>query len=268
MAMQWVKNNIEAFGGDPDNITLGGQSAGGGSVINQIMHGPDNLFNRAVCHSGMFKMPGNNIMTPRELSEAEKLGEEFFKIAGCSTLAEIRKLSTEQLRKIWSDYGGWMKSVQTWLPVKDNKFIFYEMFNALDTNKFPQIPMMTGYTTDEFMMGDVNAIKTAVNIYQEKCEQNKSKVPNYVYHFDVDIPGWDNPGKFHSVDLWFWFETLAKCWRPFTGKYYDVSRKMCNYLSNFIKTGNPNGKDCDGSQMENWEPYSMADQNPMTFKVI
>ena len=267
MAMQWVKDNIEAFGGNAENITIGGQSAGGGSVVNQILHGPKGLFNRAVCHSGMFYMPGNNIMTPRLLSEAEKLGEDFFKFACCKTLADIRKLSTEQLRKIWSDYGGFGKSIATWLPVKDDKFISYEMFDAMDKNKFPQVPMMTGYTTDEFKMGEISAIKTAIEMYQKAQEINETKVPTYVYHFDVDIPGWDNPGKFHSVDLWFWFETLAKCWRPFTGKWYDVSRQMCNYLCNFIKNGDPNGKDCDGTEMEKWEPYNIADQKHRKFTV-
>jgi hypothetical protein len=53
--------------------------------------------------------------------------------------------------------------------------------------------------------------------------------PIYYWVFNPDIPGWDNPGSFHSSDLWFFFETLAKCWRPFTGKHYDLARKMCNY---------------------------------------
>lgn len=266
MALQWVKDNIEAFGGDSSNITIGGQSAGGGSVINQILYGPKDLFQRAVCHSGMFLMPGNNIMTPRTLPEAEKLGEDFFNFAGCKSLAEIRKLSTDQLRKLWDEYGGFQKSIETWLPVKDDKFISYEMFDALNKNKFPQIPLMTGYTTDEFLMGDVCAVKCGIDAYLEAAKKNGSTVPNYIYHFDVDIPGWDNPGKFHSVDLWFWFETLAKCWRPFTGKWYDVSRKMCNYLCNFIKNGDPNGKDCDDTEMEKWTPYSSED-NIITFRV-
>ena len=63
------------------------------------------------------------------------------------------------------------------------------------------------------------------------------------------IPGWDNPGSFHSVDLWFFFETLAKCWRPFTGIHYDLARLMCNYWTEFIKKGNPDGRDADGTQM-------------------
>ena len=98
------------------------------------------------------------------------------------------------------------------------------------------------------------------------CEKNGSSAPNYYYVFDVPIPGWDNPGTFHSVDLWFWFETLAKCWRPFKGMQYDVARQMCNYLCNFIKNGNPNGKDCDGLDMPEWKPFSLAAKNKMIFQ--
>ena len=261
-ALQWVKDNISAFGGDPDNITLGGQSAGGGSVLNQILYGTSGLFKRAVCHSGMFQMPNNNIMTPHPLSEAEKLGEDFFAFIGVKNLAEIRKLTTEELRQKWDEYGGFAKSVKTWLPVKDNIFIKSEFFEALKNKQIQLVPMMLGFTTDEFRFTpqdsttSVNAIEVAVKLYKELTDKIPSHPDNYCYQFDVPIPGWDNPGKFHSVDLWFWFETLAKCWRPFTGKYYDVARQMCNYLCNYIKCGNPNGKDCDGTELHQWQTYS------------
>ena len=83
--------------------------------------------------------------------------------------------------------------------------------------------------------------------------------------FDAEIPGWDHPGTFHSVDLWFFFETLAKCWRPFTGKHYDLARLMCNYWANFIKTGDPNGRDADGSRMPQWEKFTPDTPNAMYF---
>jgi para-nitrobenzyl esterase len=88
---------------------------------------------------------------------------------------------------------------------------------------------------------------------------------NYFYVFDAHIPGEDNPGTFHSVDLWFFFETLAACWRPFTGVHYDLARQMCNYWANFIKNGNPNGADADGTPMPQWKPFSQG-KYPMVFK--
>ena len=83
--------------------------------------------------------------------------------------------------------------------------------------------------------------------------------PIYYWVFGPEIPGWDDPGAFHSSDLWFWFETLAKCWRPFTGKHYDLARQMCNYWANFIRCGDPNGKDADGSDMPVWKPFTEAE---------
>lgn len=55
------------------------------------------------------------------------------------------------------------------------------------------------------------------------------------------------------------FETLAKCIRPFNGKHYDLARHMCNYWTNFIKNGDPNGKDADGSDMAEWKPFTNSE---------
>ena len=86
------------------------------------------------------------------------------------------------------------------------------------------------------------------------------KTPYWYWVFDPEIPGWDNPGTFHSSDLWFFFESLANCWRPFEGKHYDLARLMCNYWANFIKCGDPNGKDANGKPMPYWAPYT--EENP------
>ena len=47
-----------------------------------------------------------------------------------------------------------------------------------------------------------------------------------------------------------------RCWRPFDGHHYDLARRMCNYWTNFAKTGDPNGDDADGSPMVQWAPYT------------
>ena len=98
------------------------------------------------------------------------------------------------------------------------------------------------------------------------AEKNKAmdwKQPVYAYVFNPEIPGWDNPGTFHSVDLWFFFENIAKCWRPFTGKHYDLARQMCNALCYFCKNGDPNGVDNNGLPMPQWKPFTLDDQNVM-----
>ena len=99
-------------------------------------------------------------------------------------------------------------------------------------------------------------------VLSDKAAQGKG---GYCYCFDPDIPGWDNPGTFHSSDLWFWFETLAKCWRPFTGRHYVLARQMCEYFCNFIRSGNPNGKDLNGETLLQWDKWSAESPCTMRF---
>ena len=89
--------------------------------------------------------------------------------------------------------------------------------------------------------------------------------PCYYYRFIPDIPGEDDPGTFHSCDLWFFFETIQKCSRPYEGRHYDLARQMCDYWCNFIKTGDPNGFDLNGKKLPEWKPYTDAARNEMEF---
>lgn len=295
-ATRWVKRNIAAFGGNPDNITIGGQSAGGGSVMNQLTS-PQNseLFQRAIVQSGLFTQLYPNAGMPRflrTLEEAEKEGIQFFNFLGVASLEEARSLDAVYLRDKIVEYQAF------WGTVVDYKFNVGNSFELFLQNKRLQVPVMLGHTSSEFfsvpkavsleefqqmavkLFGDnakmflelcdystgnleevinkasVSSIEYAIRIAGQANADTGANTPLYYYNFDAEIPGWDNPGTFHSVDLWFFFETLAKCWRPFVGKHYDLARQMCNYWANFIHAGDPNGKDSTGEDLPRWEPYT------------
>ena len=78
------------------------------------------------------------------------------------------------------------------------------------------------------------------------------------------MPG-DDAGAYHSCDLWFEFETLMRCWRPFDGHHFDLARRMCNYWTNFAKTGDPNGADAAGLPMPMWKPFTAQEKNEIRF---
>ncbi len=301
--LKWVIRNIKAFGGDPENITIAGQSAGGGSVLSQ-MTSPTNvgLFQKAIVQSAMIRSPYGemSIGKPKSLAEAEKMGADFFDFIGVKSLEEARKLDAFFIRDKYNEYA---KTNERMFSIIDGTFTVGDPIALYMQNKHIKVPIMSGNTTNEFLNSiransEEEFIEKAKELFGDKAEeflnfeeagkkddntyatvsglectikslflqnQTYGNTQNYYYCFDAEIPGWDNPGNFHSVELWFFFETLAKCWRPYTGKHYDLARLMCNYYSNFIKTGDPNGKDADGTDMPFWSPYTKENPCDMIF---
>ena len=148
-------------------------------------------------------------------------------------------------------------------PCIDGKFATGDPYIKIIKGDWAKVPIMAGNTADEFgefTPKDVDycVIEPAVKAVMEQNTRTGSMDKMFYYRFNADIPGWDDPKTFHSVDLWFFFESLAKCWRPFKGHHYDLSRQMCNYWAEFIKKGDPNGKDADGTDMPKWEPYGTS----------
>jgi|LSQX01.1.fsa_nt_gb para-nitrobenzyl esterase len=298
-AIQWVKRNIAAFGGDPNNITVFGQSAGGGSTFVQVTS-PLNkgLFQKAICQSSGGLLPPS--LLSNDLQQAEKLGEKFFADLGVSSLKEARALDAQVILK-----QALSSREYAFGTIIGDKLMPDTPTNIVLDNNRNDVLVMTGYTggetpvqssattyeefeafakdlfgdrADEYlaickkdgadleqmkMNGKYNRFEIGALLWADfNARLNAPKM--YLYKFDPEIPG-DDAGSFHSSELWFVFETLAKCWRPFKGKHYDLARQMCNYWTNFAKTGDPNGLDADGTPMPEWRPVQGDDRKPMLF---
>ena len=253
-AIKWVKDNIAAFGGNPENITIMGQSAGAESV-QQLCLSPlsKGLFQKAVMSSAGGVVPANktylnplrtrafrylkntrqstyNIMTSRPAEYYYPFWQAVMNAAGCSTLAQFRAISPEELYKA---YGEVKKGCETMgaYPCIDGKLIVAPGAEILAANQQMQIPYMIGSTSEDM----IPAILP--DLAQTWCAPQQK--PSYIWYFDRQLPG-DNKGAWHSADLWYWFGTLQNCWRPMTEKDYALSEQMVQYLCNFVRTGNPN----------------------------
>jgi len=304
--LKWVKRNISAFGGDPDNITIGGQSAGGRSIqVHLTSPLTEGLFHKAIIMSGIRYGGYSGVNTHgfnRSLSQAEEDGVDFFNYAGIKNLEEARKLDAQVLMEKFRIYAGVGSGLgpgtKMWAPVNDGIVQLGHFSEMIIRNKRHMVPLLMSNTSSESwdipkvssmeeletlaqkLFGDrapefMDAVRAdtldetirnaafcpmelGMRLYFESTAKVHPELDNWGSVFAPEIPGWDNPGTFHSSDLWFVFESLASCWRPFTGKHYDLARHICNYVSNFIKCGNPNGADADGTPMAEWKPYRKA----------
>ena len=300
--LKWVYENIAAFGGDPENISIAGQSAGGGSTLLQLTCEANyKMIKSALIMSGIIRNPfgGDAFIVPRDISEAEELGKKFFDYLGVKTLEEARKVDALVIRDKYAEF---REKNGMFAPCIDHKFCVDEPYKRMLNGQWAKVPVLSGNTADEFKsfipasdkedfekkareifgakadkflsfkeasekgtMGysTVSGIEASVKGAAEANIKNGTGDLIYYYRFNPDIPG-DNAGTFHSVDLWFFFDNLNKCWRPFVGRHYDLARQMSTYWANFIKTGNPNGVDIDGTKLPEWKPYG-TDRNEMEF---
>lgn len=231
-AAVWVRKHIAEFGGDPENITLMGQSAGAISIqylcLSEKCRG---LFQRAIMLSGGGLFP--KFALPRTAEKTHGYWLDFMKYAKVETFDELRKLplkdlfaAVEEIRKHRKD------NIYNTMPVIDGILLDAPIDELIKT----PLPLdyLIGYTNN-----DMYAYLMA-KIGNKFAKDNKG----FVYYFDIDAPGRDRRKNraFHSSDLRYVFGTLHNnSRRPYDEKDDAASAAMISYLSNFAQTGDPNG---------------------------
>lgn len=272
-ALKWVQENIAAFGGDPGNVTIFGQSAGGGSVVSHLSTPKtDGLFHKAIIQSGSFGVM-SYAMT-NTLEDAQNWGVKACEIMGKS-VEELRQMPMEDL------YDAFEKAAREIGPVPRQSIdhVLYDEAPgmALLNGHLKNVPIITGAVkgdTSLRLTTDVEGLRDLpgedVTILGDGAialkQAQEGRIPAYVYFMDPYIPDGDefhfvpDGVAYHSAELWYVFGTLNRCWRHFDGRHYDLSYDIIKYWTNFAKTGNPNGKGLPA-----WEPVTEESQTRMVF---
>lgn len=296
-ALKWVRRNIAAFGGDPDNITIAGQSAGA-SCVQALICSPltKGLYAKAIMQSGGGLSPFPDMVFP-ELKKAEEMCD--LTALGVSSIAEARRLSGEELLKRWQ---GTMPgpAVQR-VPVLDGYVLEESIIDCCRNGNTPQMPCLIGYTADEGLVfgrdrADLEermrtAYGGAAESYLALCPQDgpefadyqaamatellqsaaesfaelrerQGKGETYLYCLERKLPG-DDSGAFHAADLWYVFRTLMRAWRPWEAEDYMLAYACNTYWANFARYGTPNGNRKPG--LPEWEPYRA--EKPLTMRL-
>ena len=253
-ALSFVRENIEAFGGDPESVMVFGQSAGAMSV-QTILSSPlsKGLVQRAVMESGGSYKWG--LHSDTTLSEAEAIGEKILAGAGIESLEQLRALPAEELMQVLLGYmeramaeagGDFSKVRLPMTPVIDGFVLPHGYDETIERGELLDVPVMLGSNTEDMNVAD--ELLKGTQAFSFRAEELHGR-PSYVYRFERRMPG-DEAGAFHSAELWYVFGTYGRCWRPLGEEDAALSERMVRCWTNFARTGEPG---------ENWRPCRKDD---------
>ena len=285
-ALRWINKNIEAFGGDPQKVTIAGQSAGSMSVC-ALVASPlaKGLFRGAIAQSGGI-LGGRMIM---DQNEAEKSGISFMRKMKATNIEELRNKPADELIAAGENFG----------PVNDGYVIPKDVIAAFKAGQFNNVSVIAGWVTgDGSLMGEQkmtpeNFKSQAIEKYGPKAKEYMKLFPgsnaeevsvslkklsllqfaafpayllsefsnskSYLYQFShvpVDKPGFPNYGAFHTSEVPFTLHTLHLWNRPWREIDFAVEKTMSDYWVNFVKTGDPNGEG-----LPEWSSYDKSSGN-------
>ena len=230
-AVRWVRRNIAAFGGDGENITVFGQSAGSFSVQNLLSMDREGLIKRAILQSGL-AAPGLSLTVG--LEQGFDLCDRLMEKLGVADFAQLEQIPARDIVSATNALGAQLGRTP-FVPVIDGVNLTGEGPYPMPAQK--NIPILAGATRDDILASDgANPLLEGARAYALRPDAG----PGYLYHFAHDLPG-SADGCFHSCELWYTFGTLGRCWRPMTGEDEALSRQILDYWTNFMRTGDPNG---------------------------
>lgn len=174
-SIRWVKENIEAFGGDPDNITIFGESAGAGTISAILtMDFEEGLFRKAIIESG-----GLSITNDKEGYETVGLTAALLEKTGAKSMEELAAIPSEELIEMYitpDEEGNTLNDLVV-MPMRDGKVIPIDGYEAVKAGKNKGIDVIFGSNANEFnywieevaMAFEEEDIDKATELFQEYC---------------------------------------------------------------------------------------------------
>lgn len=227
-AIKWVHEHIADFGGNPDNITLFGQSAGAMSIQQHCLSPLTKPY-----ISKVYMASGGGIgkefafVNPVEDSYdyfarfTEKLGDtpdDWRKIPIQTLIEEFQKVIDRDL-------------MAHCCPHIDGMIIPKAPADALANKDYADVPYILSTNSEDMAPEFLHQMSKD---FANKINKDGGKA--YYFYFSRQLPG-DDKGAFHSAELWYTIGSIKKCWRPMTNEDFTLSDSLVAMLAEFATTG-------------------------------
>ena len=264
-ALEWVRDNIANFGGDPSNVTIFGQSGGGGKVSTLMaMPSAKGLFSKAIVESGSI----TNLLSPKY---SRRIGAATVSNLGL-TPSRIEEISTVPYNRLLAAYDAAMKTVVEeakedgafptnlldailfgQVPVVDGEIIPNQPATSEALSLSKDVPVIIGTVYHEFTRDQEDPIFKPLALQQAQDRASAGCAPVYMYQFTWESPVLDGAlGSTHCIEIPFVFDNVL-LHRTFTGGGDDavaLGHRVSRLWSSFAKTGKP-----EAEGMPVWESW-------------